>query len=679
MGNHNTRPITFQQSPADFPLTVELGRKVPEWGLRRFNGGGLRLRPDGEEGFSFRCDKQRVLYKGRNKSHRFTILGQDRFEYDCILNREPKSNTVTLFLDGAENYDFLRQPDWVRDPFLAGSYAVYKKETFIGEGTGKLCHIHRPKIIDARGRWVWGSLSIVGDRLIITIPEGWLGEAMYPVIVDPVVGTNTVGSQYEWYDSDDEEYKGLYVEEKLIVNRFLIPETLNGNANAYVYAWDSDYGSICKPALYSDNNNVPLTRRSTLEGNIDIQIKSGKSPGWRNTTFRSNASIAAGTYLWFGVYSDWFGMRFDYGTKCYLDYCDLNGNELPNTYPVYSASQYYNFKPSMYFDYTSVQNYTRTLTQGVTLSDARKLIGTYKRTETQTVKNTTVIKQSENLLRKCLMNVQSTMALKRAPTFIRAIVQQVKASMVTGNKRNISRALVTLTNIASVTTRKGDNKRTVKDSNKPEMMLVRKAEINRKMQTSSGVNDSLIKIMNFPRIIIDTLRPLALPRVISAFLRKIGTQTGLSGNIGRSLNIRREAITTAKALDTLNRKPVFVRIILNMLAISGSSQHPVIFVRRLPEINGISDTTGHWGSYIRGIYTAVQGTSGMYHITDYYRKQEDTANTEAIPMRHLIIFICLATIGFVRDFIINRFLKSNEDIRLKSPVCRDIELDSYIH
>jgi hypothetical protein len=131
---------------------VELGKDIPSWGLNRWNGSGLRFVPPGDEGFTIRGDRQRLVYKGRRRSHRFTILGDTSFEYDCILEREPESNVITLFMEGAEGFDFFRQPDFIKDPLLAGSYAVYKKETLLGEGTGKLCHIHRPEIIDSRGR-----------------------------------------------------------------------------------------------------------------------------------------------------------------------------------------------------------------------------------------------------------------------------------------------------------------------------------------------------------------------------------------------------------------------------------------------------------------------------------------------------------------------------------------------
>jgi hypothetical protein len=274
-------------------------------------------------------------------------------------------------MEGAENFDFFRQPDFVKDPFLAGSYAVYKKETLVGEGTVKLCHIHRPLVIDSRGRRCWGDLSVTGNRLCITIAEAWLSEAKYPVVVDPTIGTTTVGSQSTW-EQNPGDWVPVSNEVGIPVNRFLVNETINGLCTAYFYVHSNEEPeSAGYPVLYSDNNNTPLTRRSTQESYIDLQVKSGKPVGWRSGTMRSNGNIASGNYIWFGISTEYFWYaRFDYGSRLYCD--DNSDNLLPNTYPLYNANNYNNFKLSMYFTYTSVQNYTRTLTQGVTLTDSRK-------------------------------------------------------------------------------------------------------------------------------------------------------------------------------------------------------------------------------------------------------------------------------------------------------------------
>jgi hypothetical protein len=443
MGNYNTSAVNFLQSPFDFPLTVSLGEKMPSWGLSRWGNSGLRFVPPDDEGFTLRGDRRRLLYRGRRRSHRFTILGDCSFEYACILEKSPDTNIISLFMDGAENFDFFRQPDFVPDDFLKGSYAVYKKETLIGEGTGKLCHIHRPEIIDARGRRCWGDLAVVGNELRVTIPEQWLYEAAYPVIVDPTIGTSTVGSQTHWNNVENESYDQLFLEVSIAVNRFLLSETFNGTATAYVYAYDTDYYGRCKPVIYSDNSNVPLTRRSANEGEFDIAVKSGKPAGWRSTTFNTNTSIASGNYIWFGLFCDWFAPRFDFGAKCYWDFWDLSGNtNIPNTYPVWSTSWYYNFKLSMYFTYTSAQNYVRTLTQGVKLTDSRKLKADYKRTATQTAKVNSTISRFETFIRKCVMTVKNTMAINRFPLLLRKVTEQINVTMSKNEKMSFTRKCI---------------------------------------------------------------------------------------------------------------------------------------------------------------------------------------------------------------------------------------------
>ena len=405
MGNYNTRAVRFRQSLNDFPLIVELGRRKPDWGLFRWSGNtGLRFVPLDDEGFTLRGDKQQLIYKGRWRSHRFTILGENAFEYDCILLREPDTNVITLLLEGAENFDFFRQPDFVPDPFLKGSYAVYKKETLLGEGTGKLCHIHRPEIIDARGRRCWGDISIVGNVMQITIPENWLNEATYPVIVDPVVGTNTIGSQTIWYDPDNEDNYQLFLEFAIGVNRYQLPEAFNGTGTAFLYAYERDYWGRCQPVLYSDNNNVPQTRRSVNEGTFDIAVNATKPASWRSANISTNTSLASGSYIWYGFYSDWFAPRFDWGARCYKDWYE--GSGLPNTYPITKWTEIYDFKLSMYFTWTTSQNYVRTLTQGVALAEAQTLKAEYKRNVSETLKTEATAKGMKIFLLKLQEAVQ---------------------------------------------------------------------------------------------------------------------------------------------------------------------------------------------------------------------------------------------------------------------------------
>jgi len=465
----------FLQSQYDFPCSVELGKNNPSFGINRWNKNFLRFIPFDDEWFAVRGDNRRLLYKGRRRSHRFTILNDGAFEYDCILLKEPESNVITLRMEGAENYDFFRQPDFVPDNFLKGSYAVYKKETLVGQGTGKLCHIHRPLIIDALGRKVWGELSVADNELRITIPEWWLSTAKYPVTVDPTIGTTTVGSQWQIYNDDYDpeypedapEYLQVFSEATVDVSKFTVPEAINGQCTAYYYSMkdrtydEKDCGG--RPIFYSDQNNKPVARKSKKENLIDFYAKTINNEGWRSGTFASNETIPAGSNIWFGCYAAYFWFfRFDYGSLFYGNnwYPEGTIDKIPDLFNTRYPYQI-NYKVSMYFTYTSAQNYVRTLTQGINLTDARTLKAEYIRNLTQTtqVNDTQNMKAdykretSENVnlsananvlfsfFRQCLETVGNAINLSRLPVFIRSVNDNTSVNETVKNSRELYRNL----------------------------------------------------------------------------------------------------------------------------------------------------------------------------------------------------------------------------------------------
>jgi hypothetical protein len=67
------------------------------------------------------------------------------------------------------------------------------------------------------------------------------------------------------------------------------------------------------------------------------------------------------------------------------------------------------------------------------------------------------------------------------------------------------------------------------------------------------------------------------------------------------------------------------------------------------------------------------------HEGEYYRGVQDTAGSEAVSLRHLFIFLRLVTLALVRDYLLSRFLRSRDELVLKSPVTRELELESAIH
>jgi hypothetical protein len=233
----------------------------------------------------------------------------------------------------------------------------------------------------------------------------------------------------------------------------------------------------------------------------------------------------------------------------------------------------------MYFTYTSAQNYTRTLTQGVQLTDTRKLAGLYKRGMAQTAGGTTAMKQAEGFYRSIIQSVKNTMALKGS------LMRMVR--------------------------------------------LIEAAAALYEMKAGAG------------------------------FKRGTGDTAGIGSAAGGAV--------------------LFFRTLFGLAGGGDAAGGLVTRIRLIQDAETALDDTGHTADYLRGLFMEAGSIAGTSHQGDYYRRVEDAAHSEAIPLRHLFIFLRLLTVAYIRDFIIGRFLKSKEELVVKSPVCREIILESTLH
>ena len=589
----NERYAKFLQSQHDFPCLVELGKNKPSFGINRWKKNPLRFVPVDDEGFTLHGEKRRLLYKGRRRSHRFTILNDEAFEYDCILHKEPESNVVTLRMEGAENYDIFRQPDFAPDDFLKGSYAVYKKETFVGQGTGKLCHIHRPLIIDALNRKVWGELSVIGNELRITIPEFWLSNAKYPVVVDPTIGTTTVGSQWQIYNDDYDpeypedapEYLQVFSEATVDVSKFTVPEFINGQCTAYFYSMkdrtndERDCGG--RPIFYSDQNNKPVARKSKQENLIDFYAKTINNEGWRSGTFSSNENIPAGSNIWFGCYAAYFWFfRFDYGSLLYGNdwYPEGTIDIIPNLFNTRYPYQI-NYKVSMYFTYSSAQNYVRTLTQGINLTDTRTLKSEYKRNLTQTekitdernlkadykrdksenVNGTTAVFVLFSFFRNCFDSIGITDDVFRFPSFFRNLIDDVKINFTKNEQREINRNCKDTTNISDVSKRSLGFFRNIFDNIENTDRFSFSVIFVRSVQDTQTISDIFKQVRNFIRCLKIEAANIAETERSGNFFRTENDTADADGSILRQLSIFIKLVSSCFVRDFIIRRFLIAR------------------------------------------------------------------------------------------------------------------------
>ena len=399
-----------------------------------------------------------------------------------------------------------------------------------------------------------------------------------PVPTLALIGTTTVGSQTQYINEDGDRLP-LFFEFSIGVNRFSLPEILNGDATAYVYAYNSDYWGRCSPVIYSDNNNVPLTRRSASEGNFDIEVRSGKAAGWRSATFKTNTSISNGSNVWFGLFCEWFAPRFDYGQKCYWDLWDHLGNSIPNTYPVWSANWFYDFKLSMYFTYTSAQNYMLTLTQGVNLNDAGKIEAEYRRTAAQTarlndtqnlitdykreaaenVNGITAVNALFSFFRQCFESVGNNAALARLPVFNRFVSEGINASDGNKNNRELNIRFEDTSVIADTANRNQGFFRGIIDGIKLTDNIDFQVLFVRTLQETQGITDTFRQVRNYIRCLYVGAGNLAETACGGNSYRTINDTVQAEGAVFRHLLIFVKILSTSFVRDFIIQRFLVAR------------------------------------------------------------------------------------------------------------------------
>jgi hypothetical protein len=82
----------------------------------------------------------------------------------------------------------------------------------------------------------------------------------------------------------------------------------------------------------------------------------------------------------------------------------------------------------MYFTYSTAQNYVRVLTQGVTLSDNRKMAGDYKRSLVQTAEINSLLTRYSDFLLKIKEIVKGLDSNTSSFLFLRAVHETVKST-----------------------------------------------------------------------------------------------------------------------------------------------------------------------------------------------------------------------------------------------------------
>lgn len=274
-------------------------------------------------------EDEKIKYATKKEEIHFYELPKDEanpdgaFEIEWILKEKPNTNIVEFQLD-TQGLDFFYQlpldkennvgqegivsctetqcfgeDDEVimhRPENIVGSYAIYASEEKINwingkeYKIGKVGHIYRPKIIDSAGTEVWGELHVENGILSVTIPQKFLDEAVYPVLVDPTIGYQVQPGTSTSPSTND--LRGTYS-----------TVSVDGTVNIiwmYVNKASSDYKGI----LVASSTYTIVTNGV---GSVAVSIG---GTAWASSTFSTNPVITAGDYVVSEVMSSGLGNFF---------------------------------------------------------------------------------------------------------------------------------------------------------------------------------------------------------------------------------------------------------------------------------------------------------------------------------------------------------------------------------
>lgn len=245
-------------------------------------------------------------------------------ESEIVLLEKPDTDKI-IFTLRDKDVEYLHQPELTSEEIEAGafrpehiidSYAIYtasQKRNVVGGKvyrTGKLGHLYRPRIEDAKGNWVWGGHAIKDSLRIVTIPEDFLRNAVYPI---RHAAGNTFG------------YTTTPGTGQVVANNYAISSLGTAPASANVTSV-SLYGSTgssasLKPVVWLDSTKAVIT------DGVGNALSMSASADWNTATFGTNPAVSSST-----AYQ--IGCVFNAGAAIYYDSGSSNdgGLALSNSY-----------------------------------------------------------------------------------------------------------------------------------------------------------------------------------------------------------------------------------------------------------------------------------------------------------------------------------------------------------
>ena len=301
--------------------------------------------------------EDKVSLSAGNETDVWHIDDKGRLKWDVKIASHPATNVFEWDMLSSAELEFYYQPELpdseikkgsIRPPEVIGSYAVYcgksghfkdaSKNTIANYATGKLAHIYRPLCRDAKGVEAWADLLIGAGKLRITIPQKYLDDAAYPVMLDPTFGYTSNGASSENSLAYHNSSKVTPAESGTISSYSAYIRFTGGDDTLYL-------------GIYSDDGASPSHPNTRLEyGTVAVSQNAGFT--WNTVTGMSYA-FTGSTVYWLGRGPgngsvSVFQEAYDSGSANESWY--KNGNTLPDPFGTDATS---GFQSKIYSNYAT--------------------------------------------------------------------------------------------------------------------------------------------------------------------------------------------------------------------------------------------------------------------------------------------------------------------------------------
>lgn len=346
-------------------LEVEIGDEkqldifYPQLKLKRWDNEvnfSVRLKDTNYEQAQVTTSGDKVIWSKGNIDIEYYDYAEGEGGYKMVwyLKQKPSTNKIEFSIQ-TKGLDFFYQPPLtqeeidkgaIRPENVIGSYAVYtseQKTNWIGGKeykAGKVCHIYRPKIIDAKGQETWGVLNIdiVKGIYSVEIPQEFLDKAVYPIRSNDTFGYTTIGGTDGWPSPDT-----------LYGYRFTSPADIAGTTvnSMSVYIHCTTVSKHSKQTLHLQSD------KSLLSNGVTAAVDLLSDYQWHTGNFSTSPSLSNSTdYILSVIIDDTTyatEFRYDTGTSEY-SWREANSYSSPTNY---SSPVLEDTKLSIYCTYTA--------------------------------------------------------------------------------------------------------------------------------------------------------------------------------------------------------------------------------------------------------------------------------------------------------------------------------------